>query len=239
MKGNKKDLILDICFPPRCAICDKTVSSGEKHICEKCRSKLKYIEGPTCYRCGKEVDYEEEEYCSDCKRRERTFDKGYPVFRYTSPISDSLMSFKYFGRQEYAVYYAEAIKDRFGEELKSLKCDALVPVPINKKKYSTRGYNQAELIAVRLGRLLDIPVVTDLLVRTSNTDPQKGLNDAEREKNLLGAFSIKKEHPEIKSVILVDDIYTSGATIECCTKVLRSSGVERIYFTAVAIGVSN
>ncbi len=123
--------------------------------------------------------------------------------------------------------------------MKGLGCDALVPVPINKKKYSTRGYNQAELIAKRLGKHLEMPVITDFLVRTSDTDPQKELNDTEREKNMLGSIKLGKAHPEIKSVILVDDIYTTGATIECCTKACRRAGVERVYFTSVAIGVSN
>lgn len=231
--------LLDICFPPRCAICDKTVSIAEEHICGKCRRKLKYIEEPTCFKCGKKLDYEEEEYCSDCQKRERTFVKGFPVFNYAPPISDSLMAFKYFGRQEYAFFYGDAINDRFGTKLKGLGCDALVPVPINKKKYSTRGYNQAELIAKRLGKHLEMPVITDFLVRTSDTDPQKELNDTEREKNMLGSIKLGKAHPEIKSVILVDDIYTTGATIECCTKACRRAGVERVYFTSVAIGVSN
>lgn len=231
--------LLDICFPPRCAICDKTVSVAEGHICGKCRRKLKYIDGPTCFKCGKKLDYEEEEYCSDCQKRERTFDRGFPVFNYAPPISDSLMAFKYFGRQEYACFYADSIRDRFGTVLRDLGCDALVPVPINKKKYSTRGYNQAELIAKRLGEQLEMPVITDLLVRTSDTDPQKELSDTEREKNMLGSIKLGKAHSELKSVILVDDIYTTGATIECCTKACRKAGIERVYFVTVAIGISN
>lgn len=229
--------ILDIFFPPRCAICDEVVQMGGPHICDRCLRTISYVEEPSCYKCGKELDSEEREYCSDCEKAARTYVKGFPVFNYVSPLSDAIMAFKYQDRQDKRYFFAEAIYDRYSEEFLDLGIEALVPVPISRKKYLTRGYNQAEILAEALSEKMTIPVRNDIIIRNHNTLPQKSLSPEEREKNLRVAFSpgkLKGKLPE--TVLLVDDIYTTGATIEGCTGVCRKLGIKKVYYTSIAIG---
>ena len=250
-----KDIVKDILFPPRCALCDKVVPSSKGYICEGCRGKISYIKEPACYRCGKEIESDEEEYCRDCLKDQRSYIKGFPVFNYVPPVSDSISMFKYSDRQEYALFYGEEIVKRHGDAFRKLGIDIIVPVPIHKKKYLKRGYNQAQLIAEAVGSRMNIPVIADLLLRNEETKPQKELGPDERAANLQKAFVLndscssqemilKSIHGKdgLLSVLLVDDIYTTGATIEACTRAIRrlDTGEKKIivdvYYTSVAIG---
>ncbi|MCR5542912.1 MAG: ComF family protein [Eubacterium sp.] len=238
--------ILDIFYPPRCVICETVISAEKGHVCENCRGKLSYVEEPRCYKCGKEIESPDEEYCSDCSEKERSYVCGFPVFNYVSPISDSIMRLKYGGRQESAKFFAEEIFIKYGRQFKELGIDIIVPVPVHRKKYITRGYNQAELIAAELGRLMGLPVDPGLIIRVHDTKPQKKLDNLMRENNLKSAFKpgiiniekkdIRNKNVEDLKILLVDDIYTTGATIEACTRVCRFMGINEVYFTSVAIG---
>ena len=144
------------------------------------------------------------------------------------------------------MFFAEEIYRRYKLDFMDLGINLIVPVPIHKNKYITRGYNQAELIAVELGRLMNIPVDSGLIIRALDTKPQKKLDNLMRENNLKKAFKPGKlsvygkeisfyDMDDLK-ILLVDDIYTTGATIEACTRVCRSMGIDKVYFTSVAIG---
>ena len=113
---------------------------------------------------------------------------------------------------------------------------ALVPVPVHPERMKTRGFNQAEELARRLSDGLGLPVETGILSRNKNTAPQKDLNPAQRLKNLEEAFSAKRPRAGLTSVILVDDIYTTGSTVEACSRVLKRAGVSRVYFLCICIG---
>lgn len=145
-------------------------------------------------------------------------------------------AFKYHNRREYAQFYGEIIVERHGRELTELKLDGIVPVPIHRHKKRKRGYNQAELIARELGIRIHVPCYPDCLIRTADTTPQKELNDVQRLENLKNAFLFRENHVELKKVLLVDDIYTTGATIEACTLALLAGGVAEVYYTSVCIG---
>ena len=134
------------------------------------------------------------------------------------------------------IVYSSSICARYGERIKALRIDGLVPVPVHPHKKRTRGYNQAEVLAQRLGKDLHIATYPRYLQRVVDTNPQKELNDKERMKNLKSAFKIGENKIKLKRVLLVDDIYTSGATIEACTKALLENGTETVYYTSVAIG---
>ena len=253
--------LTDMIFPPRCALCDKVIISSEEHLCDECRKTLVYIKQPTCFKCGKEIDSSDDEYCYDCSRHQRSYVRGYPVFNYVPPISESLQMFKYSDRQEYAAFFGSEIVKRYGDTFRRIGVDVIIPVPVHKKKYLKRGYNQAGLIASEIGRRLGIMVVDDLLVRSEDTRPQKELNPDEREQNLLNAFSLNGRCAELGSLIgnienmctrgrltllLVDDIYTTGATVEGCTRTLKNmvktvdkiseKTIVDVYYTSVAIG---
>lgn len=197
---------------------------------------MKRVEQPHCLKCGKTIEDEDEEYCQDCAEIPKSYNRGYPVFEYTDAIKKALYDFKYKNQRQYADFFADCIFQSYGKQLCALQLDGLVPVPVHARKKRSRGYNQAELLARELSARLQIPIYPKYLVRQINTNPQKELNDISRMKNLKNAFKIGENKIKLKKVLLVDDIYTSGATIESCTKVLLSEGVEDIYYTSVAIG---
>ena len=232
-----KDVLKNLIYPRRCAICDDVLSQVEvEGICPKCRGYLRYVTEPFCMKCGKELVSEEEEYCFDCANSKKSFVRGYPLFNYISPVKESISRMKYEARQEYAEFYGKEMARAYGNELLKLKDAVLIPIPISKSRMKKRGYNQAELLAVSLGRELGLPVNSGILIRSIDTLPQKKLGSEERIKNLLKAFSVKKDSQVPETVILVDDIYTTGSTIEACTRVLIEAGAETVYYTSAAIG---
>ena len=230
------DRLIDIIYPKTCPVCGRVRPYGKKDVCESCVKGLKWVESPVCMKCGKTLEDEEAEFCADCIRIPKSFDRNYPVFDYEGEIKDSLYAFKYKNQRDHADFYAGCIVKRYGSQLKEKGFDGIVPVPVHKKKKKSRGYNQAELIALSLGELLDITVYPDYLVRTEATDPQKELDDKERMKNLKNAFNIGQNDVKLEKILLVDDIYTSGATMDACTRVLLASGVISISCVSVAIG---
>ncbi len=234
-------VLLDILYPVRCPVCEEIVLPRGQRICRSCREKLVYIEEPRCKRCGKPIEYEEQEYCSDCRRKNFHYDGGYAVWVYNEAMRASVAGFKYRGRKEYAVFYIQEIARLYGETIRRLSPEAIVPVPIHRSKYLERGYNQADILAKGIGRELQLPVYSKLLVRHKKTLPQKKLSDKERLKNLTEAFQINKRESSkqlsrLDRVLLVDDIYTTGSTVEACTNVLKSNGVKEVYFIVLCIG---
>lgn len=233
--------ILDMLYPVRCPVCSEIVIPKGSKICSPCEKKLQLICEPRCKKCSKPIEQDQSEFCSDCERKEYHFEYGYSLWIYDSIMKKSISDFKYRYKKEYANFYIERIVIEYGRAIINISPDALVPVPIHKSKYRERGYNQAEILADGIGRELNIPVLPHLLIRNKKTLPQKQLSDKERLRNLQEAFTfnekaiIKHSKRPIK-VLLIDDIYTTGSTIEACTNVLIRHGVEQIYFVTLCIG---
>ncbi len=223
---------LDLLFPPRCAVCDRVISAEDRGICGKCRGSLPWVEEPRCFRCGKNVESPEAEYCGDCMKRKHGFEKGFPLLHYVPPVSDAVAAMKYHGRAEYASFYGGLLADTFGEEWKALGIKELIPVPVHSEKLKKRGYNQAELIAEAVAHKLKFSVNKTILVRCEETRAQKKLSREERFLNLRSAFQ-PGEGTAAEEVLLVDDIYTTGATADACAEALKRAGAKRVYVTTV------
>lgn len=230
------NLILDFLYPKRCPVCHDIVDTLGQLICEKCRKKLTYIEEPWCMKCGKPLRNSTNEYCNDCIKNKRNYDEGRSVFLYDDVMRKSIYSFKYNGRTEYAEFYATEIYNRLKQKIYSWKSDALIPIPLHKSKLKKRGYNQAYLIAKELSKLTGIPVKANYLIRTKNTTVQKKLDAGGRAQNAKNAFKISQNEVKLQSAILIDDIYTTGATIMAATEALRAAGVEKVYYISLSIG---
>lgn len=228
-------IIMDVLCPMTCPMCDKILAKNEK-ICTECERKLVYIFEPKCKRCGKELEDERKEYCSDCSLKKHYFKTGIAAFKYNGMISKSIYKFKYHNRRSYATFYGDAIGRVYGREIYRWNCDVIIPVPIHYKRRVKRGYNQAELIATELGRKLNIPVDDKYLFRVSNTRPMKELDKTDRKKNVEKAFKIYKNVVKYKKIILVDDIYTTGNTLDACAKVLLEAGANDVYFVSLSVG---
>ncbi|MCM1083019.1 MAG: ComF family protein [Clostridium sp.] len=230
------DKVLNLVYPPSCALCGDLLSKGERYICTACDVLLPRVTEPTCFKCGKEISDDEAELCEDCLRHERSFVRGFPAMNYDETFQESIAAFKYHGKKDYGKYFAYEIARSRGRDIVEAGPEVLIPIPLHKKKLRKRGYNQAEVVARELGQRLGIPVDDKILIRTVNTLPQKRLNNVERENNLKKAFHSHQKRVKYNKVMLVDDIYTTGATVEACTKVLHNIGVKDIYYTSICIG---
>ena len=230
------ETILDLLFPRRCPVCGQIIMPKGNLICPGCIRKLSWVRGPVCKCCGKEIISETAEYCSDCAIHPRSFSNGMALLNYNEISAPSLAKIKYHNHREYLDFYAEAIARRYGYFFERHKEAVLVPVPVHPARLRSRGFNQAGELAVRLGRLTGLSVNEALLVRTRKTAPQKDLGPDERLRNLRHAFAVTAEAPP--TVILTDDIYTTGSTIEACTRVLKAAGACQVYFVSICIGGS-
>lgn len=229
------ETVLDLFFPRRCPVCDEPVKPWNALICKECAPIPVCIEPPFCLKCGKHLNREEKEYCRDCTVHSHLFDRGRALFAYKS-ISSSIARFKYAGRQEYAAFYAACMADRLGTFIGDCRAQALIPVPLHKSRLRHRGYNQAEALARELSALTGIPVLADWIVRVEKTAPMKDLSAQERQNNLKRAFKIRRNDVKLSTVIIIDDIYTTGSTMDAMSRELKKTGVKRIYFLALAIG---
>ena len=236
MKARFLSLLADLVYPPRCPVCNDIVTAGGGGICENCRQKISYVTEPYCMKCGKPIENEENEFCRDCLDKKHSFNEGRSVLVYDEYMSRSIYRFKYNSKKEYARIYGQLISDRLGSKIRSWNADALLPVPIHKSRMKKRGYNQATLIAREVSKRLNIPVRDNILIRKTQTKAQKSLGAAERENNLKKAFIVRKNSVKLNTVIVIDDIYTTGSTIDAVSAVLKESGVSNVYFVTLCIG---
>lgn len=232
--------LIRILYPKRCPVCEKIIPDTPEHvnrqICIQCNAKLCYIKPPKCMRCGKQLYSENEEYCTDCKKKCHEFTQGIGVFSYDKNIKKTMYRFKYSNKREYAEFFGSVLAGRYGHLIRRWQVEAVIPVPLYRTKYLKRGYNQAELIAKELSEQIKIPVDTKILVRSRKTRAMKELNDEERLKNLQNAFKLTENIVKYKKVLLVDDIYTTGATMDACARVLKNGGIKEVYCAGICIG---
>lgn len=205
-------------------------------VCAECLKDVRIISQPSCMRCGKQLEDEIQELCYDCKNKKFEFERGVAAFSYSKQMKRSMYAFKYNNRREYGKFYSKVICEKYNNVIRSWEADVLIPVPLHRARFVKRGYNQAQVVADLIGKKLGIAVDSKSLIRSRNTKPQKELTDKERNNNIENAFQISSNSIEYNKVILVDDIYTTGTTINECAKVLKHSGVEAVYFVSVCIG---
>lgn len=225
--------LLDLLFPPRCPFCDEITFEG---VCEFCRKKVTMVTDPFCMKCGKPVTDRTREYCEDCTSMRHGFESGRALLVYDDMVRHSIYHFKYASRKEYAKVYAKMMGQNFKQYVEQISPDILIPVPLHKKRMKKRGYNQAQLVAKCLEKEWGIPCRADLVRRTKNTRPQKELDRAERQNNLKKAFKIIENDVKLKTIILIDDIYTTGSTMDALAEALLQNGAAKVYFVTIAIG---
>lgn len=232
--------ILHLLYPKRCPVCDRPVTaplfSWDYPICDRCRNRLTRATEPSCKKCGKPLTGERGEYCMDCTHRVHEFVQGKALWVYRGDASRSVHRLKYQNRREYAKSYGQELARTYGDWIHLRQIEAIVPIPLHRKRMRMRGYNQAELIARELGQVLEIPVISDRLIRRENTTPQKELNDRMRWRNLHKAFTVRPGKALPGRILLVDDIYTTGSTMDASAKVLKEAGAAEVYVISVCIG---
>ena len=225
---------LNLLYPRRCPLCHRILRSSHELLCPDCAREIKPISGPRCYKCGKPVKTEEE-YCRDCSHHPGAFDQGRGIFHYDDRMKYSIMKYKYFGCREYSRFYGKAMY-LYGRDMLALwKPQVIVPVPLHWRKQRMRGFNQAELLAEELSGYTGIPVDSKLLEKGKATRSQKKLDATERKKNLREAFRVVG-NPSGKRILLIDDVYTTGSTMDVLSRALLEKGASHVFFLTLCIG---
>lgn len=236
-----RDHIVPILFPRRCPVCGKVLPQGTL-ICTSCRASLPWVKDPVCFQCGKPVFSDTQELCYDCRRFPKSFVRGISLLLYNEQTRPMIADFKYHNRRSMSRYFAEEICLRHQYFFTVQKPDLIVPVPVHSHKKRTRGYNQAELLAADMAALTGITFIPDLLLRIIDTTPQKEFSPQARFDNLSGAFAFNSRYQDIPrkkpTVLLTDDIYTTGATMESCSRILLDAGFSKVYVSSICIGVA-
>lgn len=239
--------VLQLLFPRVCPLCGKILNlrmnKGNPYICPECYSKLKFVSGAGCLKCSRPLSDETALYCADCSRHKRWFDQGAALLIHDQHARKILYDLKYRNKRDHADMLAFEAAGRLSSFLELWKPEVIIPVPLHKKRLRRRGYNQAEVLSEKLSRILvshqiRIPVDSRYLIRVRTTSAQKELSSEERERNMRGAFEIhyKEAAGKYRRILLVDDIYTSGATLSECARVLKEEGAEKVFFLTFSIG---
>lgn len=231
------EYLFDWIYPRRCAFCDGILLRKEKYLCRKCQKQMPApIREPRCKKCGKPIEREEREYCHDCSSHPQNYDSGRGLFLYQGALKNSLMGLKFHERKEYGEFLGK-LMCRYGKEfILRVQPEVIIPVPIHKKKRRVRGYNQAELLADKISSGFSIPLRTDLVLRKKFTKAQKELSRQDRRKNLEQAFYVDCRAGKYERILLVDDIYTTGSTVNAIAGKLKRQGVKEVYFLTLCIG---
>ena len=222
-------------YPEVCPNCGRVVK--DIVLCKDCKDSFKYIKNPACAICGRPVDNESIYICGDCKITKHYFKRNLSTFEYRGDIKECIYRFKYANMRCYAKFFAKLSYKRYRKILMGWNLDAIVPVPMYRKKQRKRGYNQAEEFAKALSRETGIKTDSRLLIRRRDTVPMKTLSKQQREENLKKAFIVNKNRELPKRVLIVDDIFTTGSTLDACAKALKKAGVEEVYGFCIASGV--
>lgn len=220
--------VLDFALPPRCPGCG-TIVDAPHRFCFSCWSRLEFLGEPCCARCALPFGHDAGEgaECGACLADPPAFDRMRAAVAYGEIARKVALRLKYGGRPGVAATIA-----RFLERHCDAPPDALLaPVPLHRWRIWRRGYNQAALIAAALGRRTGRAVRVDLLDRVKATPPLKGMNPRERRATVRGAFRLPPGRRELvrgRTVVLVDDVFTSGATADACARVLQRAGAARV-----------
>ena len=203
-------------------------------LCPACAKILHPIGEPKCRRCGRPVE-EDRDLCEDCEKG-RAFQEGRGIFLYDERMKRSILSYKNGGRREYGIFFAEAMVVFAGKDILRWKPDLIVPVPMYPKKYRQRGFNQAEDLAEKVSEQLRIPMAASLVEKRKSGKAQKTLDAVSRKRNLRDAFRVTAPVYGLR-ILIIDDVFTTGSTIESVAAALKAAGAGAVFFITVTIGV--
>ena len=224
--------LIDFFFPPRCPFCGE--SREEKNpsgICSSCFGQIRAVAHPRCPRCGVGFtsDLGEDHLCSDCLRGDGHFTKARALAHYEGLMPAILAQFKYRGHSRLAKPLGDLLADYREPGFNFADYRLVIPVPLHPRRLRQRGFNQSLLLARRISRRYSLVLDFQTLQRIRPTIPQTELSAAERQKNIRGAFAVSTPQAvNEKTVLLIDDVFTTGATVEECAKVLLKSGADQV-----------
>lgn len=234
--------LLRILFPEPCPICNNPPRNHRiAPICPVCWEGISPYTGPICQVCGKPLVSQESIICEECIIDKPHFKIARGFGLYDGALKKAINLLKYQGIKRLSKPLCDIIfrinpapeKSLCGVKIPDV--DLILPVPLHKKRLMQREFNQSALLANGIGKRLGVKVAIDCLARTKNTIPQVGLSGKERRQNLKGAFEVRNKNLiQGKTIMLIDDVFTTGATVRECSKVLKKSGAGDIYVITLA-----
>lgn len=230
-----------------CICCGSLIDRTRRYsLCDSCMEDIHWITGRTCEKCGKALqDTYRGRLCYNCMAREHSFRRGISCMSYGLRERQMILDFKYNSKGYMGVKFGDILADRLcacaEDEPELLEADAIVPVPIHRQRERERGFNQAAVMARRLGELTGIPVMEKACRRVRNTKLLRSMNPAERDAAMRDAFSVpegQKRNIEGRRILLIDDIMTTGATVDACSRALLEAGAEYVDVLCLASGAN-
>ncbi len=226
-------------FPPVCVACSRPPAAGAV-LCDACREQTLFLTQDPCRRCGRPLGPGRAgRTCPECRDRPPAFDRARAVAVHAGPLAEALRRFKYHRRLSLGPRLAGLLAAGAPDGLLD-SADLVAPVPLHPRRLARRGFNQALILASGLKRPGGPRLVRDLLLRRRHTRPQVGLDPAQRRANVAGAFGVNPKRAavvESARVLLVDDVYTTGATAGECARVLGASGAAGVDVLTLARAV--
>ena len=222
--------VKDVFFPHHCFLCNEVIYPHQR-LCASCVDKAPYVLPPVCERCGRGVGQ-----CR-CGKRRRTFERCISPFYHKDAAQNGIYTLKHQGYDVTVAGFADEMAEVVRREYGGIAFDFVTAVPMHKKDLLGRGFDQAEKLAKALAERLCLPYVTALMKITA-TAPQKELTAVERSGNLLGVFDVCAPVSG-ETVLLVDDVITTGTTLDECAKMLKIFGADEVYAVTAAAALSN
>ena len=226
--------IIDYILPTRCFSCASLVQ-GESGFCSQCWQSFNFISKPFCGCCGRSftINLDHQAMCGNCIKSPPSYDMARSLFKFDETTKKLIHSFKYYDQTILGTKFARMLVARYGRELDG--ADLIIPVPMHKLKRLLRMYNQAGVLAVAIGKETGKRVEQGLLKKTKWTKPQTYLQRAQRLKNIAGSISlVDASVVDGKKVILVDDVITTGTTLNACARILKKAGAKAVIAISIA-----
>lgn len=227
-------VLLDFVYPPVCAACGNSLDEARELFCPACWTSIDegtHAAHGRCDRCGCPATAPRAP-CTNCTGWEVAFERAVVLGRFAGPLQQAVHALKFSGQRSLGHALGGFLADQLGTELAAV--DLLVPVPLHPARQRERGFNQSALIAAGLGEGLGRPVAAGLVVRRVQTRQQARLDAAARQDNLREAFACPGPVPGDLCLCLVDDVLTTGATLDACARALRQAGARTVWAAALA-----
>ncbi len=232
LKSLLEDLV-GLIYPNICQFCEKEIATTkEGYVCKRCKNNIKHIEPPFCERCGKPFSgsITVRFICADCKISKIYFDHARSAVEYEGIIKKAVHLYKYRSALWIEPMLADILITTVQKDLNPDEWDSIIPVPLHFVKYYERGFNQAERLSNFISKATKIPVNKKVLKRIKYTETQTTRDRTKRSENVKNAFAVKDKIGWLKGkkIILIDDVMTTGSTVNECSRMLRRAGVAKI-----------
>lgn len=240
------DALVSVVFPSGCRICERLLTSASRvPVCEECLSSFARVAGTACEVCGRPMPGltgkpEQPLLCPACQNRTYAFDRARSFALYEEAVVRAILLLKFEQIEPLGAWFAERLAELVSADGERLAADVVVPVPLHRERERERGYNQAALVSKPLAKRLRLPHKAVLLVRTRARPDKQVLSLEERWESVRGAFATRPgSQVDNLRVLLVDDVLTTGATLDACARALREAGAKSVIGLTAARAVRN